>query len=66
MNAGPHHSKVRVSLALVDGVFVAGQEVGGKMHIECRTGSDLGLGTIAVDLNGTQGKVTVIVYVLLA
>jgi hypothetical protein len=55
MNAGPHHSKVRVTLALADNVFVAGQEVCGKMSVECRSDKSVGIGTISVDLHGVQG-----------
>ena len=43
MNASPFHSKVNVSLALSDQVFVAGHNVSGKIQIEPSIGSGFDL-----------------------
>jgi hypothetical protein len=55
MNATPHHSKVRVSLAISSSLFVAGQDVTGKMEMECRADNEVGLGLIMVELFAIQG-----------
>ena len=55
MNATPHHSKVRVSLTLSSSLFVAGQDVTGKMEMECRADKDVGIGLIMVELFAVQG-----------
>lgn len=55
MNATPHHSKIRVSLAQSSSLFIAGQDVTGKMEIECRADKDVGLGLIMVELFAVQG-----------
>ena len=55
MNASPFHSKVNVSLALSDQVFVAGQHVSGKIQIESRADAGLGIGVIMVELVAIQG-----------
>ena len=55
MNATPHHSKVRVSLTLSSSLFVAGQDVTGKMEMECRGDKDIGIGLMMVELFAVQG-----------
>jgi hypothetical protein len=57
MNASPHHSKVKVSLTLSDPIFVAGNNISGKMEVECRGDGEfgLGIGLIAVELFAIQG-----------
>ncbi|KAI0261138.1 hypothetical protein BC834DRAFT_1044154 [Gloeopeniophorella convolvens] len=50
MNATPHHSKVRVSVTLSDASCVAGEPVTGKLELESRADSGLGLGVIYVEL----------------
>jgi hypothetical protein len=55
MNVTPHHSKVRVSLALSSTLFVAGQDITGKMEMECRADKSVGLGLIMVELFAIQG-----------
>lgn len=55
MNATPHHSKIRVSLALSSSLFIAGQDVTGKMEMECRADKEVGLGIIMVELFAIQG-----------
>ncbi|KAH9930063.1 uncharacterized protein B0H18DRAFT_995072 [Fomitopsis serialis] len=50
MNASPNHSKVKVSLKLPDGTFVAGGVVTGKMEMECKADRGLGIGVIMVEL----------------
>ncbi|KAF7965843.1 hypothetical protein HWV62_41246, partial [Athelia sp. TMB] len=60
MNASPHHSKVKVSLALSDAVYVAGGLVSGKMEMECKAGAGsgpgdtLGIGVMMVELVAIQ------------
>lgn len=56
MNASPHHSKVKVSLTLSDPVFVAGNNISGKMEVECRGDGEfgLGIGLIVVELFAIQ------------
>ncbi|KAG2369054.1 hypothetical protein BDR07DRAFT_1389440 [Suillus spraguei] len=56
MNASPHHSKVKVSLALSDPIFVAGNNISGKMEVECRGDGEcgLGIGLIMVELFAAQ------------
>ncbi|KAG1779047.1 hypothetical protein EV702DRAFT_1089712 [Suillus placidus] len=44
MNASPHHAKVKVSLTLSDPTFVAGNDISGKMEVECRGDGEFGLG----------------------
>ena len=55
MNASPFHSKVKVSLALSDPVFVAGNVISGKMEMECKTDTGLGIGIMMVELFAIQG-----------
>lgn len=61
MNASPNHSKVKVSLALSDAVYVAGGFVSGKMEMECKAGAGtgpgdtLGIGIMMVELVAIQG-----------
>ncbi|KAG1896857.1 uncharacterized protein F5891DRAFT_1051327 [Suillus fuscotomentosus] len=56
MNASPHHSKVKVSLTLSDPIFVAGNNISGKMEVECRGDGDcgLGIGLMMVELFAVQ------------
>ena len=55
MNASPHHSKVKVSLKLPEGTFVAGNAVTGKMEMECKSDRGLGIGVIMVELFAVEG-----------
>lgn len=50
MNATPHHSKVRLSVTLSDKFYIAGDAITGKMELESRADTGLGLGIIAVEL----------------
>lgn len=56
MNASPHHSKVKVSLTLSDPIFVAGNNISGKMEVECRGDGEcgLGIGLMMVELFAVQ------------
>ena len=45
MNASPFHSNVKVSLV----VFVAGNDISGKMEMECKTDTGLGIGIMMVE-----------------
>jgi len=55
MNASPFHSKVKVSLTLSDPVFVAGNVISGKMEMECKADTGLGIGIMVVELVAIQG-----------
>lgn len=55
MNATAHHPKVNVSLSLSSSLFVAGQEITGKMEVECRAEKDIGMNLIMVELLAIQG-----------
>lgn len=55
MNATQTHSKVRVSLSLSSAIFVAGDEITGKMEMDCRADKGLGIGSMMVELVATQG-----------
>ncbi|KAG6372199.1 hypothetical protein JVT61DRAFT_7992 [Boletus reticuloceps] len=56
MNASPHHSKVKVTLALSDPVYVSGTPISGKMEVESRADLDslLGIGVMMVELHAAQ------------
>lgn len=56
MNASPFHSKVKATLKFADSLFVAGECVAGKMEVECRADSALGLGVIMVELVAIEGE----------
>jgi hypothetical protein len=56
MNASPYHPKVKASLTLADKTFLAGSHVGGKLELEARADSGLGLGLIMVELVAIQGQ----------
>lgn len=58
MNVLPSHSKVKVSLALSDPVFVAGNVISGKMEMDCRADVGLGIGIMMVELVAIQGRQT--------
>lgn len=55
MNASPYHSKVKVSLKLPEGTFVAGDAVTGKMEMECKSDRGLGIGVIMVEIFAVEG-----------
>jgi len=55
MNSSPLHPKVKVSLGVPSHVFIAGQEVRGKLLIESRADRGLGLSVITVKFKATQG-----------
>ncbi|KAG2145339.1 uncharacterized protein EDB93DRAFT_1288354 [Suillus bovinus] len=56
MNASSHHSKVKVSLTLSDPIFVAGNNISGKMEVECLGDGEfgLGIGLMMVELFAVQ------------
>ncbi|KAJ7189489.1 hypothetical protein GGX14DRAFT_609147 [Mycena pura] len=54
MNATTHHSKVKVSLTLAKPAFVAGSYISGKMEMECRADTGLGIGIMMVELFAIQ------------
>ncbi|KAG6918440.1 hypothetical protein DXG01_014621 [Tephrocybe rancida] len=54
MNSSPHHSKVKVSITLANPIFVAGKYVAGKMEMECRADTGLGIGIMMVELFAVQ------------
>ncbi|KAF8526274.1 hypothetical protein BU17DRAFT_40645 [Hysterangium stoloniferum] len=54
MNATPHHSKVRASLTLSSALFVAGEDITGKMEVECRAEKEVGISLIMVELFAIQ------------
>ena len=56
MNSSPHHSKVRITTALSDPTFVAGNFVSGKLDMECRADKGLGIGILMVELFAIQGS----------
>lgn len=55
MNTVQNHSKLRVSVALSAPLFVAGEDITGKMEMECKTDKGLGISVMMVDLIATQG-----------
>jgi len=55
MNATPHHSKVKVSVELSSSLFVAGEDITGKVEMECRAEKEVGIGLIMVELFAIQG-----------
>lgn len=55
MNATQTHPKVRVSVSLGSPVFVAGEEITGKMELDCRSDKGLGISIMMVELVATQG-----------
>lgn len=54
MNDSEHHPKVKVTAILGSPVFVAGGDVYGKIEIESRADTDLGLRCIFVELNAVE------------
>ncbi|KAF8963101.1 hypothetical protein BDZ97DRAFT_1821755 [Flammula alnicola] len=54
MNSSPHHSKVKVTIALADSTFVAGAHVSGKVEMECRADRGLGIGILMIELFAIQ------------
>ena len=61
MNASPTHPKVRIKLQLSSNTFIAGEDVTGKMELECRAdgfggaGKALAMGKVGVEMIGNQG-----------
>lgn len=55
MNVTQHHPKVKVTLAIPNTTFVAGDEIRGKFSVESRSETALGLALISVELVATQG-----------
>ena len=55
MNAMPRHSKAKVSLFFSESVFVAGDELTGKLELECKAERGLGISDIKVELFAIQG-----------
>jgi hypothetical protein len=56
MNVALSHAKVRVTTHLSSPVFVAGEEITGKMELDCRTDKGLGISTMMVELVAVQGR----------
>ena len=63
MNATPHHSKVRLTVTLSDKFYIAGDAITGKMELESRADTGLGLGIIAVELLAIEGPVPPSAYI---
>ena len=57
MNSSPYHSKVRITTALSDPTFVAGNFISGRLEMDCRADKGLGIGILMVELLATQGFV---------
>ena len=55
MNTTSHHSKVRIGVELSSSVFVAGDEITGKMEMECRADKGLGISVMVVEFIANQG-----------
>lgn len=66
MNATPHHSKVRLTVTLSDKFYIAGDAITGKMELESRADTGLGLGIIAVELVAIEGPLFPITSSLLS
>jgi hypothetical protein len=55
MNATTHHPKVKVSVRLSDPLFIAGGTISGKLEMECKADSGLGIGVLKVELFAIEG-----------
>ena len=64
INATFHHSKAKVTLSFSDPIFVAGDNVSGKMELECKADRGLGIADIKVELFAIQGELRVGLYLL--
>ena len=62
MNSSSSHPKVKLSLSLSDPVYVAGTSVSGKLQMECKAESGLGIGTMMVELFAIQGTLETSLY----
>lgn len=54
MNESEHHPKLKVQAILGAPVFIAGRDVYGKVEIESRADTDLGLRSLYVQLTATE------------
>ena len=55
MNETLHHPKVSVRISLGTRVFVAGEDVYGKMEVKCNSSeTTLGMRTIGIALTGVE------------
>ena len=61
MNSSSSHPKIKLSLLLSDPVYVAGTFISGKMEMECKAESGLGIGVMMVELFAIQGTVCVLI-----
>lgn len=55
MNAITSHSKVKTTITLSGPLFVAGQDITGKVELDCKAEREVGIGLIIVELLGVQG-----------
>ena len=55
MNASPYHSKVKVTLKFADNEFSAGGMVTGRIDLECKAETGLGISVIMVELYAIEG-----------
>lgn len=62
MNSSSSHPKVKLSLSLSDPVYVAGTSISGKLEVECKAESGLGIGTMMVELFAIQGTLEISLY----
>lgn len=60
MNVTHRHAKVGLSLTLAESLIVAGNDLCGKMEMECRADKGLGIGMIVVELIAIQGVYNII------
>jgi hypothetical protein len=63
MNAVSRHSKVKVSLKFADHQFVSGENVAGRMELECKTDNGLAIGIIKVEFLAFEGECQISVYI---
>lgn len=55
MNAVTSHSKVKTTISLSAPLFVAGQDITGKVELECKAEREVGIGLIMIELLAMQG-----------
>lgn len=56
INATFQHSKAKATLSFSDPLFVAGDNISGKLELECRADRGLGIADIKVELFAIQGE----------
>ncbi|GJJ08717.1 hypothetical protein Clacol_002936 [Clathrus columnatus] len=55
MNATTSHPKVKATITLSAPLFVAGQDITGKVELDCKAEREVGIGLIMVELLAMQG-----------